>query len=106
MNPTDTISTMTLPRIYELSAGRARRVVPGARRDAGYRADQIRQWIFGKRVTSTSTTMHDLPAALRQALTESFSLFPRGSRPASGRDGPHREAAARTATTASSSNAS
>ena len=40
-----------------------------------YRADQIRKWIFGKRVTDFSA-MHDLPAALRQSLNDSFSLFP------------------------------
>lgn len=45
--------------------------------DAGagtYRADQIRRWIFGKRVNSFDD-MHDLPAALRQRLAEEFLLF-------------------------------
>jgi 23S rRNA (adenine2503-C2)-methyltransferase len=63
-----------LPRVYELSradlaAWCAEHGVPG------YRADQIRRWIFGKRVDSF-TAMHDLPAALRTQLGESFSLFP------------------------------
>jgi len=39
-----------------------------------YRADQIRRWVFGKRV-SDYEAMSDLPAALRERLTESYSLF-------------------------------
>jgi len=39
-----------------------------------YRADQIRKWIFGKRVLSFDD-MHDLPAALRRQLAESFRLL-------------------------------
>jgi 23S rRNA (adenine2503-C2)-methyltransferase len=39
-----------------------------------YRADQIRRWLFGKRVESFEK-MHDLPARLRTALGESFRLF-------------------------------
>lgn len=45
--------------------------------DHGYpkfRADQIRRWIFGKRVTSFDE-MHDIPAKLREQLAESFDLF-------------------------------
>ena len=39
-----------------------------------YRADQIRKWIFGKRVTSFEA-MHDLPAELRRRLHASFRLL-------------------------------
>ncbi|MGE3316025.1 MAG: 23S rRNA (adenine(2503)-C(2))-methyltransferase RlmN [Planctomycetaceae bacterium] len=39
-----------------------------------FRADQIRKWIFGKRV-SDFTAMHDVPAAVRTALGEEFSFF-------------------------------
>jgi len=39
-----------------------------------YRADQVRKWIFGKRVKSFDE-MHDLPAALRRQLSESFRLL-------------------------------
>lgn len=63
-----------LPRVYELSRAELgqwclRHGVPS------YRADQIRRWIFGKRLGDFAE-MHDLPAALRQQLAESFSLFP------------------------------
>jgi 23S rRNA (adenine2503-C2)-methyltransferase len=40
----------------------------------GYRATQIRRWIFGKRVHSFDE-MHDVPAALRAALKDEFDLF-------------------------------
>lgn len=39
-----------------------------------YRATQIRRWIFGKRVRSFDE-MHDVPAALREALHAEFDLF-------------------------------
>jgi len=39
-----------------------------------FRADQIRRWIFGKRV-SEFAAMHDIPAALRTSLSEEFRLF-------------------------------
>jgi len=39
-----------------------------------YRADQIRRWIFGKRVEAFEE-MHDIPAALRTALVEEFRLY-------------------------------
>ncbi|WP_437204450.1 23S rRNA (adenine(2503)-C(2))-methyltransferase RlmN [Planctomicrobium sp. SH664] len=39
-----------------------------------YRADQIRRWIFGKRVSSYDL-MHDVPLALRNELTAQFDLF-------------------------------
>lgn len=39
-----------------------------------FRADQIRGWIFGKRVNDFDS-MTDLPAKLRAALTANFSIF-------------------------------
>jgi len=39
-----------------------------------FRADQIRKWIFGKRVNDYDS-MTDLPAGLRQKLAASFALF-------------------------------
>lgn len=39
-----------------------------------YRADQLRRWLFGKRAGGFAE-MHDLPAALRQALAEEFAFF-------------------------------
>ncbi len=45
-----------------------------AERGGGYRADQIRKWIFGKRVNSVDE-MHDVPAAMRAALAEQFDFF-------------------------------
>ena len=40
----------------------------------GYRADQIRRWIFGKRV-SEFQEMHDIPAPLREQLENRFAIF-------------------------------
>lgn len=42
--------------------------------DSGYRADQIRRWLFGKRVDDFDA-MHDVSAPLREKLKEQFSLF-------------------------------
>ncbi len=39
-----------------------------------YRADQIRRWIFGKRVDDFAA-MHDVPAGLRETLANEFVLF-------------------------------
>lgn len=39
-----------------------------------FRADQLRRWLFGKRVHSFDE-MHDLPAAVREALAAEFCLF-------------------------------
>ncbi|MCA8995731.1 MAG: 23S rRNA (adenine(2503)-C(2))-methyltransferase RlmN [Planctomycetaceae bacterium] len=44
------------------------------RGQAAYRADQIRRWIFGKRVSSIDD-MHDVPSSLRRALMDDFDLF-------------------------------
>lgn len=62
------------PRIYELSADE----LTAWCREHGqtpYRVDQIRKWIFGKRITDFPA-MHDVPAALRQVLMDEFSFFP------------------------------
>jgi 23S rRNA (adenine2503-C2)-methyltransferase len=63
-----------LPRIYEWSRTDLAGWCEG-RGIPAYRADQIRRWIFGKRVGSF-LDMHDLPASLRGLLAESFALFP------------------------------
>ncbi len=70
---TDTLAA-SLPRVYERSLPElvewcAQQGYPV------FRAQQIRRWIFGKRIVEFAA-MHDLPNALRQALSESFSLFP------------------------------
>ncbi|MCL4107136.1 UNVERIFIED_CONTAM: hypothetical protein GTU68_039128 [Idotea baltica] len=39
-----------------------------------FRANQIRRWLFGKRVGSFEE-MHDVPAVLREALIEEFDFF-------------------------------
>jgi len=39
-----------------------------------YRADQIRKWVYGKRVADFAA-MHDLPASLRAQLEGAFHLF-------------------------------
>ncbi len=39
-----------------------------------YRADQIRRWVFGKRVSDIDE-MHDVPNSLREKLHEQFVLF-------------------------------
>lgn len=39
-----------------------------------YRVDQIRRWVFGKRVDAFEK-MHDIPASLRAQLSEEFDLF-------------------------------
>ena len=45
-----------------------------AQGEAPFRADQIRRWIFGKRVADFDA-MHDLPKNLREALKSEFALF-------------------------------
>lgn len=42
--------------------------------NSAYRADQIRRWIYGKRVSSFDE-MHDVPAALRTSLSTTFRFF-------------------------------
>jgi 23S rRNA (adenine2503-C2)-methyltransferase len=48
-----------------------------ARGEAPFRADQVRRWIFGKRVGSLDE-MHDVPKAARAALAAEFRLFGSG----------------------------
>jgi 23S rRNA (adenine2503-C2)-methyltransferase len=45
-----------------------------ARGEGPFRADQVRRWLFGKRVASVEE-MHDLPKSLRTALADEFRLF-------------------------------
>lgn len=65
---------MHRPRLYEMSLPELAAWLT-ARGFPAYRAEQIRRWIFGKRVNDFDA-MHDVPAALRKQLTEEFSLFP------------------------------
>ena len=62
------------PRLYELDAGGLEEwcVAHGF---PAYRSGQIRRWIFGRRVDEIAE-MHDVPATLRTALANEFSLFP------------------------------
>jgi len=62
------------PRVYELDATALAEWCVSKDFPA-YRAEQIRRWIFGRRVNQFSE-MHDLPATLRKALDDEFSLFP------------------------------
>jgi 23S rRNA (adenine2503-C2)-methyltransferase len=41
---------------------------------APFRADQVRRWVFGKRVNEFAA-MHDVPASLRNALDANFRFF-------------------------------
>src|SRR5690606_33811003 len=45
-----------------------------AQGEGAYRADQIRRWVFGKRVASFEE-MHDVPKGLREKLAGEFTLF-------------------------------
>src|SRR6185369_1763690 len=64
---------MTPPLLLDLSRDELARwcVEQG---EQGYRGDQIRKWIFGKRVNDFAA-MTDLPASLREKLTGGFALF-------------------------------
>jgi len=64
----------TLPRLYELAAPQLAEWCQSLGHKP-FRVEQIRRWIFGKRVHDFAE-MHDVPAALRHALVENFSLFP------------------------------
>jgi 23S rRNA (adenine2503-C2)-methyltransferase len=61
------------PRVYELD-NRQLADWCESRGFPKYRAEQIRRWIFGRRVNEFAD-MHDLPAALRAKLAEEFSLL-------------------------------
>ena len=71
--PIATPISMPLPRFGDLSREEltAWCVAHGVQ---AFRADQIRGWIFGKRVNDFDT-MTDLPAKLRAELKESFAIF-------------------------------
>lgn len=63
----------TLPSIHEMT--RADLAEWCEKREiSNYRADQIRRWIFGKRV-SNFDDMHDVPADVRETLKNSFQFF-------------------------------
>lgn len=64
---------MSLPLISDLSRDELAAWCQ-AQGEQPYRADQIRKWIFGKRVESFDV-MTDLSASLRKKLAESFALF-------------------------------
>jgi len=65
-------SPATRPLITDLS--RDELVAWCQTRGGGYRADQVRRWIFGKRVNDFES-MTDVPAALRNALAAEFDFF-------------------------------
>lgn len=65
---------MDLPRLYEMSLPQLATWLT-THGYPSYRAEQIRRWLFGKRVNDFDA-MHDVPAALRKQLSEEFSLFP------------------------------
>src|SRR5258708_36494751 len=77
---------MSLPLICDLSRDELAAWCH-AQGEEGYRADQIRKWIFGKRVADFES-MTDLSAGLRKKLTESFAIFSsRVARHQTSRDG-------------------
>src|SRR5262245_27786894 len=49
----------------------------GEHGQSAYRADQVRKWVYGKRVADFAA-MHDLPATLRTQLAQDFDLFASG----------------------------
>lgn len=64
-SPTRSLSELTRPELAAWCVERGH---------ADYRAAQIRRWLFGKRVREFGE-MHDVPAALREAMCEDFDLF-------------------------------
>jgi 23S rRNA (adenine2503-C2)-methyltransferase len=64
---------MTLPLLCDLSRDELA-LWCQAQGEQVYRADQIRKWIFGKRVNDFES-MTDLSAGLRKKLAESFAIF-------------------------------
>ncbi|MGE5195531.1 MAG: 23S rRNA (adenine(2503)-C(2))-methyltransferase RlmN [Deltaproteobacteria bacterium] len=65
--------TMSLPLLCDLSRDELAAWCQ-AQGEQAYRADQIRKWIFGKRVNDFES-MTDLSAGLRKKLAESFVIF-------------------------------
>ncbi len=74
MLETTSIPVAALPRIYEHSPEQLAEWCQ-SHGQSRFRVDQIRKWIFGKRVADFAA-MHDLPAALRQSMADEFSLLP------------------------------
>lgn len=74
MSNATAIAAPGLPRVYELGREELGRWC-AEHGFPSYRADQVRRWIFGKRL-DTFAEMHDLPAPFRALLAEHFSLFP------------------------------
>jgi 23S rRNA (adenine2503-C2)-methyltransferase len=73
----DLPETAPLPPALPLVAGLSRDQLAAWCAEHGhppYRADQIRKWIFGKRVKSFDD-MHDLPAELRRQLADQYRLL-------------------------------
>lgn len=67
-------TTSSSPRSLITDLSRESLVEWCAARGGGYRADQIRRWIFGKRVNDFDS-MHDVPAAMRADLAAEFDFF-------------------------------
>src|SRR5579862_7025677 len=64
---------MTLPLLCDLSRDELAAWCQ-AQGEQAYRSDQIRKWIFGKRVNDFES-MTDLSAGLRKKLAENFAIF-------------------------------
>ena len=64
---------MSFPSICDLSRDELSQWCQ-AQGEQGYRAEQIRKWIFGKRAADFES-MTDLSAGLRQKLAETFAIF-------------------------------
>jgi 23S rRNA (adenine2503-C2)-methyltransferase len=64
---------MSLPPLCDLSRDELAQWCQ-ANGEQPYRADQIRKWVFGKRVADYES-MTDLSAGLRKKLAESFAIF-------------------------------
>ncbi len=67
------LETAGRPLITDLSRGEFTEWCR-AHGEGPFRADQVRRWIFGKRVADFEA-MHDLPKSFRAALAENFALF-------------------------------
>lgn len=72
-SPSATAPAINRRRVYELSRAELADWL-SEHGQSSYRAEQIRRWIFGKRVSSFDD-MHDLSAALRALLTEHFTIL-------------------------------
>src|SRR5688572_14873985 len=72
-NVSEIAASAALPSISALSRAELAEWC-AAHGQSSFRADQIRKWIFGKRVNDFAS-MHDVPAKVRTALAEEFSFF-------------------------------